>query len=68
MDKYPSITVGELRQHLAVYPDEYTIDFSGLDFLRVKQRAPSHLQLEFGQTVYRDERGRVVVENHEESP
>jgi hypothetical protein len=65
MDKYPSITVGELRAHLAGYPDQYTIDFSGLTFYRVKQRAEAHLQLEFGQTVYRDHAGRVVVENHE---
>lgn len=64
MEKYPSITVGELRQHLAVYPDDYTIDFSGLNFYRLKQRGPGHVQLEFGQSVYRDRDGRVVVENH----
>lgn len=62
---YPVITVGELKEHLAIYPDNYTIDFSGLEFYRLKQRGDTHVQLEFNQSVYRNAEGRVVVENHE---
>lgn len=62
-DRYPVITVGELKEHLAIYPDDYTIDFSGLEFYRLKQRGDTHVQLEFNQQVYRTREGRVVVEN-----
>lgn len=61
--KYPSITIGELKDFLAAYPDHYTIDFSGLDFSRIKQRDETHVQMEFGQMVYLDSEGKVVVEN-----
>lgn len=32
--KPQTITVGMLREHLAVYPDHYEVDFSGLEFYR----------------------------------
>lgn len=57
----PTITVGHLRSEIAQYPDSFTLDFSGLEFLRVKQRGETHLQIEFSQAVYLDDRGRVVV-------
>ena len=60
---YPSITVGKLRQELLAYADDWTIDFSGLDFYRVKPRDQTHLQIEFDQLVYRSNEGLVVVEN-----
>ncbi len=63
--KYPSITVGELIRHLSAYPDDYTIDFAGLTFHRVKQRDETHVQMEFNQQVYLDDAGRVVVDNLE---
>ncbi len=62
---YPRITVGELRAALDGLPDDWTVDFSGLTFYRVKQRAPEHVQIEFNQSVYLDEQGQVVVENHD---
>ena len=62
----PTITVQELRQHLAVYPDHYTIDFCGLAFYRLKQRGNEHVQMEFSQPVYLDNAtGCVIVENPE---
>ena len=61
----PSITIGELKSHLAGYPDHYTIDFSGLDFYRIKKRDENHVQLEFNQQVYLDDENRVVVKNLE---
>lgn len=63
MASYPSITVGELRRALEGYPDDYTLDFSGLDFYRLKQRGDTHVQVEFNQLVYRSPEGRVVVDN-----
>lgn len=65
MAKYPSITVGELRNALSGYPEHFTLDFSGLSFYRIKQRGDSHLQIEFNQLVYLTPEGRVVVENLE---
>ena len=61
--KYPSISIGELKDQLAVYPDHYTIDFSGLDFYRLKQRNETHVQMEFNQQVYLNSEGLVVVDN-----
>lgn len=62
-DTYPTITVGFLRRLLEGAPDDWTIDFSGLDFYRIKPRGDTHLQIEFNQLVYRTPEGRVVVEN-----
>lgn len=61
--KYPSITVGELKDHLSAYPDHYTIDFSGLNFYRLKQRDETHVQMEFNQQVYRNSEGLMMVDN-----
>lgn len=62
----PNITVQQLRQHLAAFPDHYTIDFCGLEFYRLKMRGDEHVQMEFSQPVYLDQQtGRVVVENLE---
>lgn len=65
MKHEPRITVGQLIEQLQGYPKEMLVDFSTLDFYRLKQRSPNMLQVEFDQSVYRDEKGRVVVENHE---
>jgi hypothetical protein len=62
--EYPVVTVGLLMELLQAYPDDYRLDFSGLSFYRLKQRAPTHVQVEFNQTVCLDDKGRVVVENH----
>lgn len=62
--KAPTITIGELREHIAGFPEHFTIDFGGLTFYRIKQRAPTHVQMEFSQSVYLDEAGNVEVDNH----
>jgi hypothetical protein len=64
MEQYkPSITVGEFRKMLNHYPDNMLLDFSMLDFYRLKQRSPTLVQVEFNQQVYRDSSNNVVVEN-----
>jgi hypothetical protein len=65
LSPYPSITIGDLKEHLAAYPDHYSIDFCGLDFYRLKQRGEQHVQMEFNQSVYLNPEGRVVVQNPE---
>jgi len=63
--KYPTITVGRLREELAPWHDDDLISFSGLSFYRVKGRGDHLAQLEFNELVYLDEAGRVVVQNPE---
>lgn len=64
MERYkPSITVGEFKEMLSHYPDNMLLDFSMLDFNRLKQRSPTLVQVEFNQQVYRDSTNNVVVEN-----
>lgn len=66
MEERPRLrTVGELRQELAVFDDDDEVDFSGLDFYRFKMRGEKLVQCEFNQPVYRDKKGRVVVQNPE---
>jgi hypothetical protein len=45
------ITVGELRNHLKLYSDDYELSFGSgnLQFYRVKQRGPNIVQIEFAQ-------------------
>lgn len=61
----PMITVGDMIDHLKIYDRNMKLDFSTLDFYRLEQRGPNLVQVEFNQTVYRDDQGRVVVDNHE---
>jgi len=61
----PCITVGELIEQLSGFDKNLEVDFSTLDFYRLKQRSPNRLQVEFNQMVYRDDEGNVVVDNHE---
>lgn len=61
---YPTITVGELRDDLAKFPDNTTLDFGGLEFARLKPRSSTHVQVEFAQTVYLEASGEVAVDNH----
>lgn len=61
----PRITVGEFRKMLEKYDDDLWLDFSMLDFYRLKQRSSTDLQVEFDQMVSRDEKGDVVVDNLE---
>lgn len=57
------ITVGALKKMLSAYPDDWDLYFGGLEFYRLKDRG-NHVQVEFNETVYRDDQGRVVIENH----
>lgn len=57
------ITVKELIEMLQVEDHNLNVDFNGLQFYRLKDRGGS-LQFEFNQTVYLDDEGYVVVEDH----
>ena len=58
-----TITVRELIEMLQVEDPDLDVYFGGLDFYRLKDRGGC-LQVEFSQSVYPDEEGYVVVENH----
>ena len=58
------ITVGELKQLLSGYADDIEVSFSGLTFYRLKLRSETTVQVEFAESVYRSDKGQVVVENH----
>ncbi len=57
------ITVKTLISELSTYDGEMKISFSGLDFYRLKDRG-EYLQIEFNQTVFKNENGEVVIQNH----
>lgn len=61
---YPTITINRLLEELDGRDGQATLDFGGLAFVRIKQRSPTHFQVEFEQTVYLDDQGDVVVDNH----
>ncbi|MCW5299289.1 hypothetical protein DXT88_14000 [Herbaspirillum lusitanum] len=61
----PLLTIGDLKRMLAGFDDNDELDFSGLDFYRLKIRGPNLVQVEFNQQVYRNAEGDVVVENLE---
>lgn len=58
--KAENITVGELKMHLAAYPDDAELYFNGLEFYRLKDRGP-YVQVEFSQIVDVDKEGHVSV-------
>ncbi|WP_409416702.1 hypothetical protein [Flavobacterium sp. PS2] len=57
------ITVGELIEQLKIFDPELPVHFGGLDFYRTKNRGGC-VQIEFSQTVYKDNDGKIIVENH----
>jgi len=57
------LTVGELKSMLSHYEDDIAIDFSGLDFYRLKKRGPRSVQIEFNQAIYIDQNDRVQITN-----
>lgn len=63
MAQKPTCTVGELKKHLEIYPDDMELNFGGLDFYRVKMRGENILQIEFEQVVYKNESGKIIVES-----
>jgi hypothetical protein len=58
------ITVGDLIKQLSPCDADLPVYFGGLDFYRVKDRG-GLIQIEFNQTVYKDDTGRVIVQNHD---
>lgn len=63
------MTVGDLRRELEGLPDNASIFFGcdSLRFYRIKMRGENYFQIEFNQTVYDDEQGRVYVNNHDQT-
>ena len=56
------MTVGELKERLERWPDDYEITFSGvMDFNRLKMRGDKLVDMEFNQTVYCDGEGNWHV-------
>ena len=58
------VTVGDLKRYLEGCPDDMTIFMGGLTFYRFKRRSEKILQMEFNQTVYLDDNGQVLVDDH----
>jgi len=61
----PTISVGRLRQALALYHDDDLLSFGGLEYARIKSRGEHLAQVEFNELVFLDAAGRVVVQNHD---
>lgn len=57
------ITVKDLREQLLNYDGDLPLDFGGLEFYRLKDRGGS-VQIEFSQTVYKNDEGKVIIQNH----
>lgn len=61
----PTITVGQLKAQLSMYPDDHELCFSGLTFKGLKQRSDDMVQIEFVEPVNRTRECRVVVETQD---
>ena len=60
------ITVKDLIERLSQEKQDLPLFFGGLDFMRIKDRG-THIQIEFSQSVYLNEFGNVVVQNHSDN-
>ena len=56
-------TVGQMISQLQAFDSKSKLYFSGLDFYRIKNRG-SMVQVEFGQNVYINRRGRILVDEN----
>lgn len=65
-DTNHTIELDELIRQLKSYPPDTQVSFGGLDFYRVKKRGDKLIQIEFSQSVYRTDKGALVVEDHSE--
>jgi hypothetical protein len=64
-DESERFTAGDLRRHLAAFPDEYEVDFSGLTFYRTKMRGPDLVQIEFAEIIlWQDDQNATVQGLH----
>lgn len=61
--EYPTIKVGDLKQALSVFPDNWDLSFNGLEFYRLKARGPALVCVEFNENVSLDGDGNVQVDN-----
>jgi hypothetical protein len=57
------ITVKELIEKLKKENPDKVLHFGGLDFYRLKDRGP-YIQFEFNQTVYKDDKGIIIIEDN----
>jgi hypothetical protein len=57
-------TVGELREALRLFPDDAQVIFGceELEFYRTKSRGEKLVQIEFSQTVYVSDDGKIHVD------
>jgi hypothetical protein len=60
------ITVGELKERLAAFSDDCLISFGhdDLAFYRLKMRGENLVQVEFDQSVYRDAKDVLRIDEH----
>lgn len=61
-----TLTIGELRKSLELYPDDWQVIFGceDLEFYRTKQRGDKLVQIEFNQSFTRNSEGKIVIDNH----
>lgn len=65
-NKIPTYPLDDFLDQLEEYRGQgYELSFSGLDFYRPKNRGNKTIQIEFNQTVYLDQDGKVRVTNHD---
>jgi hypothetical protein len=59
------MTVGEFKKMLEGWPDDFELTFSGqLEVSRLKKRGDNLVDVEFNQTVYKDQNGKwCVIDN-----
>jgi len=54
------VTVGQLKKYLEAFNQDSPLFFGGLDFYRLKDRG-GVVQIEFNQTVFKDDDGKIQV-------
>jgi hypothetical protein len=69
-NKRSELTVKDLIDHLSIFDRDAIVVFGGsedgLIFYRTKRRGAKLIQIEFEQQVYRDDSGRLVVQEFSE--
>jgi hypothetical protein len=60
-DDERAITVGMLISQLKAFSPDDRLSFSSLQFLRLKSRGPSLVQVEFNEVVFRDDQGKLIA-------
>ena len=58
------MTIGEMKEMLRLYPNEMELSFEPLHFYQLKQRGENMVRVEFNESIYRDENGELVLEEH----